>query len=79
MYHQARVLQNKGEKDKAKEILLSLKERLNKSEDPIATGLPPPPVYPYLKEVAMDRLHESSSQYAQGSISRVTLAHAAQI
>jgi hypothetical protein len=58
MYHQARVLQNKGEKDKAKEILMSLKERLGKSEDPIDKGLPPPPTYPYLKEVAMDRLHE---------------------
>jgi len=51
MYHQARVLQNKGDKDKAKELLLSLKERLNKNDDPIATGLPPPPTYPYLKEV----------------------------
>ena len=58
MYHQARVLQDKGEKDKAKEILLSLKERLNKAEDPIGPGIPPPPTFPYLKEVAMDRLHE---------------------
>ena len=44
--------------DKAKEILLSLKERLNKSEDIPAPGLPTPPTYPYLREVAMDRLHE---------------------
>ena len=58
MYHQARVLQEKGEKDKAKELLLSLKERLAKPDDPIAAGLPPPPAFPYLKEVAMDRLHE---------------------
>lgn len=58
MYHQARVLQNKGDKDKAKEILLSLKERLNKTEDVAAPGLPTPPSFPYLKEVAMDRLHE---------------------
>ncbi len=58
MYHQARVLQNKGDKDKAKEILLSLKERLNKAEEPIGPGIPPPPTFPYLKEVAMDRLHE---------------------
>lgn len=58
MYHQARVLQNKGDKDKAKEILLSLKERLSKSEDSVAPGLPAPPTYPYLKEVAMDRLHQ---------------------
>lgn len=58
MYHQARVLQTKGDKDKAKEILLSLKERLNKTEDIPAPGLPTPPTYPYLKEVALDRLHE---------------------
>ena len=58
MYHQARVLQEKGEKDKAKEVLMSLKERLGKPDDPIAAGLPPPPAFPYLKEVAMDRLHE---------------------
>jgi len=56
MYHQARVLQNKGEKDKAKEILLSLKERISKGDDAIAPGLPPPLSFPYLKEVAMDRL-----------------------
>jgi hypothetical protein len=57
MYHQARVLQQKGDKDKAKEILSSLKERFNKSDEALAPGLPPPPTYPYLKEVAMDRLH----------------------
>jgi hypothetical protein len=56
MYHQARVLQAKGEKDKAKELLTSLKERLNKGDDAVAPGLPPPPSFPYLKEVAMDRL-----------------------
>ena len=58
MYHQARVLMNKGDKAKAKEVLLSLKERLSKTDDPIATGLPAPPTYPYLKDVAMDRLRE---------------------
>lgn len=67
MYHQARVLQNKGDKDKAKEILLSLKERLNKTEDAIASGLPTPPTYPYLKEVAMDRLHEIDPEAAPKS------------
>jgi hypothetical protein len=67
MYHQARVLQHKGDKDKAKEILLSLKERLNKSEDSIAPGLPTPPTYPYLKEVAMDRLHELDPEAAPKS------------
>jgi predicted negative regulator of RcsB-dependent stress response len=58
MYHQARVLQNKGDKDKAKELLVSLKERLNKTEEALAPGLPMPTPFPYLKEVAMDRLHE---------------------
>lgn len=58
MYHQSRVLLGKGEKDKAKELLLSLKERLNKAEEAIAPGLPPPPSFPYLKTMAMDRLHE---------------------
>ena len=58
MYHQSRVLQNKGDKDKAKEILLSLKERLSKSEESVAPGLPAPPAFPYLKEMAMDRLHD---------------------
>jgi predicted negative regulator of RcsB-dependent stress response len=58
MYHQARVLMNKGDKDKAKEILLSLKERMAKLDDSVAPGLPPPPSFPYLKEVAMDRLHQ---------------------
>jgi hypothetical protein len=58
MYHQARVLQEKGDKDKAKEILLSLKERLSKTDDPLATGLPPPVSFPYLKEMAIDRLRE---------------------
>lgn len=58
MYHQARVLQNKGEKDKAKELLVSLKERLSKTEDAVATNVPQGPAFPYLREVAMDRLRE---------------------
>lgn len=57
-YHQARVLMNKGEKDKAKELLVKLKERLASPEDPIAPGVPVPPSFPYLKEVALDRLRE---------------------
>ena len=57
MYHEARVTQNKGEKDKAKEILLNLKERLNKTED-TSSNVPAGPAFPYLKEVAMDRLRE---------------------
>lgn len=58
MYHQARVLMAKGDKDKAKETLIALKERLNVFEEPVAPGLPMPPQFPYLKEMAMDRLHE---------------------
>lgn len=57
MYHQARVLQNKGEKDKAKELLISLKERLSKPDDG-ASNVPQGPAFPYLREVAMDRLRE---------------------
>ncbi len=65
MYHQARVHMNKGDKDKAKEILLSLKERLNKMDDTaMAPGLPTPPAFPYLKEVAMDRLREIDPEAA---------------
>lgn len=58
MYHQARVLQNKGDKDKAKELLLSVKERVEKTEESSTPGLPAPPTFPYLREVAMDRLRE---------------------
>lgn len=57
MYHQARVAQNRGEKDKAKELLISLKERLSKTED-ATSNVPQGPSFPYLKEVAMDRLRE---------------------
>lgn len=57
MYHQARVLMAKGDKDKAKEILITLKERLSKPDDNI-TNLPTGPGFPYLSEVAMDRLRE---------------------
>ncbi len=57
MYHQARVLMDKGDKDKAKEILLSVKERVTKMEDNPG-NIPLGPGFPYLKEVAMDRLRE---------------------
>jgi predicted negative regulator of RcsB-dependent stress response len=58
MYHQARVLMNKGDKDKAKELLVSLKTRMDMGELPIAPGLPVPPSFPYLREMATDRLHQ---------------------
>lgn len=64
MYHQGRVLMNKGDKEEAKKVLLSLKERLAKADDPLAAGLPTPPTYPYLKDVAMDRLREIDPEAA---------------
>ena len=48
MYHQARVLEAKGDKDKAKELLKSIRERVNKPGE----GHP----FPYLESVAEDRL-----------------------
>lgn len=59
MYHQARVLEAKGDKDKAKELLLSLKDRVNKTDDATpGMSIPRGPAFPYLREVAMDRLRE---------------------
>jgi hypothetical protein len=51
MYHQARILEAKGEKDPAKELLKTLLERINKPGD--KPGEHP---FPYLQEVAEDRL-----------------------
>jgi len=48
MYHQARVFEAKGDKDKAKELLKTVHERINKPGE----NYP----FPYLKEVADDRL-----------------------
>lgn len=58
MYHQARVLMDKGEKDKAKETLLSLKTRLEKPDDALMQGIPAGPSFPYLRVMAMERLAE---------------------
>lgn len=58
MYHQARVLEEKGDKDKAKEMLLSLKQRLEKPDDPLMSGIPSGPAFPYLRTMAYDRLRE---------------------
>jgi hypothetical protein len=58
MYHQGRILQDRGDKDKAKEILLSLKQRLEKPDDPLMSGVPMGPAFPYLRAVAFDRLRE---------------------
>ncbi len=56
-YHQARISQNKGEKDKAKELLVALRERISKPDDN-PSNVPMGPAFPYLKEVAGDRLRE---------------------
>jgi hypothetical protein len=48
MYHQARVYEAKGDKDKAKDLLKTVHERINKPGE----NFP----FPYLKEVADDRL-----------------------
>lgn len=58
MYHQARVLMEKGDKDAAKTILLSVKERVSRVNEPVEVGVPVAPSFPYLKEVALDRLRE---------------------
>ena len=57
MYHQARVQENKGDKEEAKKLLLALKEKLDKSDDSSSIpGTPGGQSFPYLREVAMDRL-----------------------
>ncbi len=58
MYHQARVLMDKGENDKAKETLLSLKTRLEKPDDALMQGIPVGPSFPYLRAMAFERLAE---------------------
>lgn len=58
IYHQARMHELKGEKDKAKELLINLRDRLQKPDDSAAPGVPPAPGFPFLREVAMDRLRE---------------------
>jgi hypothetical protein len=58
MYHQARVAMAKGDKDKAKELLVTIRDRLQKPDDNPIVGAPGGPAFPYLSEVAMDRLRE---------------------
>lgn len=57
MYHQARVHENKGDKEEAKKLLLALKEKFDKHDDSsLVPGAPGGQAFPYLREVAMDRL-----------------------
>lgn len=58
MYHQARVHENKGDKEEAKKLLLAIKDKLDKGGDEpsLVPGAPGGQAFPYLREVAMDRL-----------------------
>lgn len=70
-YHQARVFEAKGDKAKAKELLVGIKERLDKPDDTQVSFGPSGPRYPYLKEVAMDRLRAldpSAAPKVQGAV-----------
>ena len=64
LYHQARVHESKGDTAKAKEILVDLKGRFDKPEERPNTGVPAGPAFPYLKEVAMDRLRKLDPEAA---------------
>jgi hypothetical protein len=82
MYHQARVLMQKGDKDKAKELLVALRERLDKPDESAMPGAPAGPSFPYLSELAVDRLREldpnaapkSAVQTAPGGNTQLTPA-----
>lgn len=58
MYHQARCHLAKGDKDRAKELLLSVKERTSKVDDTPTTHGARTNAFPYLTEMTLDRLRE---------------------
>jgi hypothetical protein len=58
MYHQARVAMAKGDKDKAKELFNTVRERLSKPDESGGSSLVAAPPFPYLNEMAGDRLRE---------------------
>jgi predicted negative regulator of RcsB-dependent stress response len=58
MYHQARCHLAKGEKDRAKELLLSVKERTSKVDETPTTHGARTNAFPYLTEMTLDRLRE---------------------
>jgi len=59
MYHQARVAMVKGDKDKAKELLVAVRDRLNKPDESAGGSMvAPAQAFPYLSEMAGDRLRE---------------------
>jgi predicted negative regulator of RcsB-dependent stress response len=57
LYHQARIAMAKGDKDKAKELLTTVRDRLSKPDENPGSMLSGPS-FPYLSEMAGDRLHE---------------------
>jgi hypothetical protein len=82
MYHQARVLMEKGDKDKAKELLVAVRDRMDKPDESAMPGAPSGPSFPYLSELAVDRLREldpnaapkSAVQTAPGGNTQLTPA-----
>ena len=61
-YHQARIAEKKGDTAKAREIFLSLKDSFNKHDSfGNLPNLPSGAAFPYLYEVAMDRLRALDS------------------
>lgn len=58
MYHQARCHLAKGEKDRAKELLVSLKERTSKVDETPTVHGARTGAFPYLTEMTLDRLRE---------------------
>ncbi len=58
MYHQARIAMEKGDKDKAKELLTTVRDRLSKTDESGGGSSVAGPSFPYLSEMATDRLRE---------------------
>lgn len=58
MYHQARCLEAKGDRDGAKELLKTIRERVQNAEDAPGARLTSTQSFPYLREVATDRLRK---------------------
>jgi hypothetical protein len=58
IYHQARVALETGDKDKAKELLTTVRDRLSKPDETGGSSAVSGPSFPYLSEMANDRLRE---------------------
>ncbi len=66
IYHQARMAQARGDKEKAKELLVDVRERVGKTPENIS-GIPQGPAFVYLAEVAQDRLRALDPTMAPAS------------